>query len=140
MACKDPAIRHLEMIESNIDRMSRNSFELKGWTVAIVSLMSVLSSKDSNTKIFWLSFIPVFTFWFLDSYYLSLERQFRALYRKVSESESLDLCMERDIGELQPFCNKSLHFLACVFSKTELLFYLPLLGAVSLVMCLLDKA
>ena len=41
-------IKHLEMLQNTITRMSGNSFLLKGWTVTLMTGIFVLSDKDSN--------------------------------------------------------------------------------------------
>ena len=43
-------IKHLEMIQSIIEKMSRNSFQLKGWTMTLIVATVTLSSKDSDRR------------------------------------------------------------------------------------------
>ena len=63
-------IRHLEMIQKTIDRMASNSFALKGWAVTLVAGIFVLAGKDMDKMFYLVAYIPIITFWLLDSYYL----------------------------------------------------------------------
>lgn len=118
-------IRHLEMIQGVINRMASNSFALKGWAVTLVAGIFALSSKDADKLYFLVAYIPIVIFWGLDSYYLLQERLYRALYKKISltDNEKIDFSLAASTEE---FGNKKNCFISCVFSKTELWFYLPL--------------
>jgi len=75
--------KHLEFIQAVINRMAVNSFLIKGWSITLVSALFLLEAKDANTKYIIIAYIPAIIFWVLDSYYLSQERLFRALYEQV---------------------------------------------------------
>ncbi|MES9948587.1 MAG: hypothetical protein ABW118_06490 [Candidatus Thiodiazotropha sp.] len=86
---------HLEMIQGVVNRLSHNSFLLKGWTVILVSAMFALAAKDKNPLFVYLAYFPSIAFWCLDGYFLWQERLFRALYdhvRKIEEG-SIDFSM-----------------------------------------------
>ena len=51
-------IKHLEMIEHIIERMAKNSFQLKTWTMTLVAAIFALSSKDANKQALFFVFIP----------------------------------------------------------------------------------
>ena len=80
-------LKHLEMVQSVINRMANNSFMLKGWAVTLVAGIFVLAGKDTDKLYFLVAYIPVIVFWGLDSYYLLQERLYRGLYEKVRLSE-----------------------------------------------------
>ena len=63
-------LKHLEMVQSVINRMANNSFMLKGWAVTLVAGIFVLAGKDTDKLYFLVAYIPVIVFWGLDSYYL----------------------------------------------------------------------
>lgn len=71
---------HLAMIQGVINRLSHNSFLLKGWSVLLVSALFALAAKDSNLRFVYLAYFPAIAFWALDGYFLRQERLFRALY------------------------------------------------------------
>ena len=60
-------IKHLEMIEHIIERMAKNSFQLKTWTMTLVAAIFALSSKDANKQALVFVFIPTIGFWLLVS-------------------------------------------------------------------------
>lgn len=84
-------IKYLEMIQNIIQRMTNNSFLMKGWTVTLIVAVFVLSDKAMNPNYFWIAYVPVIVFWFLDSYYLLLERRYIFLYNEVrNRDEKID--------------------------------------------------
>ena len=63
-------IKHLEMIEHIIERMAKNSFQLKTWTMTLVAAIFALSSKDANKTSFGLCFYS--NDWFLVTRFILL--------------------------------------------------------------------
>ncbi len=92
--------KHLEFIQSIIARLAGNSFQMKGWNVALATAaIGFAVAKDSRPTLAVLAVVPALAFWFLDAYYLGLERLYRDLYKKaVSGPPSFDL----DAGSLRP--------------------------------------
>jgi len=78
-------IKHLEFIQNVITRMNTNSFQIKGWTVAIVSAILAIYASTKNYYFVLSAIFPTVMFWFLDTYYLTQERKFRGLYNDVAE-------------------------------------------------------
>lgn len=121
----DKKIKHLEMVQSIINRMASNSFMLKGWAVTLVAGIFALAGKDAEKLYFLVAYVPVIVFWGLDAYYLLQERLYRSLYDKVRQTEedninfSLKVTTEKIVGNKNCYCS-------CLFSTTELWFYLPL--------------
>lgn len=113
------------MILSIIQRMASNSFALKGWAVSLVAGIFILASNDTDKMYFLVAYVPVVVFWGLDAYYLLQERLFRSLYNKVRilKDEKIDFNMDTSLPEF--YKNKNT-YLNCLFSRTELWFYLPL--------------
>ncbi len=70
--------QYLQMMQSNIERMAANSANCKTWMVAFVTAFLALGSSVAVAK-YWLALgiIPVLLFWFLDTFYLHLERGLR---------------------------------------------------------------
>lgn len=101
----DSKLKHLEFLQNVITRMNSNSFLLKGWTVTIVSALFAVSKKDSDYRFLAIAYISIVTFWILDGYFLSQERQYRDLYKKVTnidDNKAIDFSMnasEFNIGK-----------------------------------------
>jgi hypothetical protein len=72
--------KYLDLLQGVITRLGGNSFQLKGWSVALASVIIGLTAKDSHPTLSWLALIPVGAFWVLDAYYLAMERLYRERY------------------------------------------------------------
>jgi hypothetical protein len=79
----DPNLEHLKLIQAVIMRLAGNSFLLKGWSVTLVAGLAALTKTQGDRSFAWIALGVVAVFWFLDSYYLALERAYRDLYRDV---------------------------------------------------------
>ena len=83
--------KHLEFLQTVINRMAGNSFLLKGWTITLIAALFALAAKDADKSYILIAYFPLLIFWYLDSYYLSQERGFRALYDQVREKPELEI-------------------------------------------------
>ncbi len=81
-------ITHLQFIQNIIDRMNRNSFQIKGWCVAIVSAFLALYANSSNPLYIYVAWFPILVLWWLDAIYLQQERKFRGVYADVVSQNS----------------------------------------------------
>lgn len=139
-------IKHLEFIQNNIDRMNRCSFQVKCWTMAIISLMiTILTTNNLDTYYMkWMPFfaiIPIIIFWWLDAFYLSTERKFIAMYNYLikkfdsekngksfkSQSSITLLDFEMNLNKFSyksDKCYKNTRMLNALFSKTVFPIYL----------------
>ena len=50
--------------------MASNSFQLKGWSVVLVSALFALAASNANTDFVYLALLPAVAFWILDGYFL----------------------------------------------------------------------
>ena len=122
-------IKHLEMIENIIERMAKNCFQLKAWTMTLVVLIGGLAANDTERKFILIAFIPIIVFWLLDTYYLRLERQYRILYKTVTEKRDDEIDFSMDLSQIQNMSisdSKKICPLNCFLSTTEIVFYLPI--------------
>lgn len=124
-------LKHLEMIQGVINRLSTNSFLLKGWSVVIVSAFFALSAPTQQIDFIYLAFFPAFIFLGLDGYFLWTERRYRDLYDKVREqdAEAIDFSMDAKKAS-------SKKLLGAIFSPTIIIFHGVLVGAIVYVMSL----
>lgn len=76
-------LKYLDYLQAAITRMAANSFQLKGWSIGLGSVIIGLTAKDAQTTLAWIALVPVLAFWYLDAYYLALERLFRDRYKVV---------------------------------------------------------
>lgn len=67
---------HISMLQGVINRMANNSANCKTWAITIISAILVLYADDKVCKQdLWICYIPMCLFFFLDCYYLGVERQ-----------------------------------------------------------------
>jgi hypothetical protein len=124
-------LSHLEMIQGIVNRLSQNSFLLKGWSVILVSALFALAASNLKILFVYLAYFPATAFWILDGYFLWQERLFRALYDNVRNlrDEEIDFSMDTSIVK-----NRVAPWIKVIFSKTLLIFHGTILGAIIVVM------
>lgn len=86
---------HLKLIEQQIQRMADNSFKVKNWALTVVggALLYWLKEETPKDNMIWLCVLIVMAtiiFWWLDAYYLTLEKGYRKLYVDVQKSPDPD--------------------------------------------------
>ena len=118
----DNKIKHLEFIQGIITRMAKNSFMLKGWAVTLIVGIFALTIQDSDRLFGLLADVSILIFWGLDAYYLSLERQYRRLYDEVRLQSENDIDFNLKLNHKKSFRA----WMKCVFSKTEVTYYLSI--------------
>ena len=123
-------LKHLEFIQSAINRMSGNSFLLKGWTVTLVAALFALAAKDADRRYVIVAYLPVLMFWALDAYFLSQERLFRSLYDGVRQRKEGEIDFSMNTT---PFRGGPNGWTSSFFSRTLLLFYLFMVGIMLIV-------
>ena len=115
---------HLLMIQGIIDRMGRNSFSLKEWSIGIMIAIFAFAGKNTHKAVI-ITIIPLVVFWFLDAYYLMLERKFRALYDDVrlNDEDKIDFSMNFNNIKLDMKDVKKYSYFNILISKTVMPFY-----------------
>lgn len=121
---------HLQMIQNVINRLSHNSFLLKGWSVVLVSAMFSVASYDKQILFVLLAYFPAVSFWGLDGYFLREERLFRELYNQIRELPEEEIDYSMDKGEVQDQVES---WWKVVKSRTLLAFHGIIVGAIILV-------
>ena len=70
--------QHLTMQQDIINRMASNSSNCKTWLVTIIAALTALQiSMAEIVNYGWLLIIIIIAFWYLDAFYLALERMHR---------------------------------------------------------------
>ncbi len=127
-------IKHLEFIHNTIGRMSTNSFIIKGWCITIFAAVYTLSNKDADQTYNLINYIIIPVFWFLNAYFLQLERKFRLLYNKVRllDDANVDFSMNIKSSEFE---TSQTNLFSCFFSKSLWPLYLILILANIFLIC-----
>jgi hypothetical protein len=68
---------YISLLQENINRMAGNSANCKGWLLTLVSAITALQLTAADLRgILWIAPVLIVLFYYLDSYYLGLERKF----------------------------------------------------------------
>lgn len=112
--------KHLEFIQSVLNRFNGNCFLIKGWCVTLVAALFALAAKDANERYLLITYIATIVFWVLDAYYLSQERQYRQLYEEVSQRQPDQIDFNMNASR---YCKGKCTWLSSSIAKTLLIFY-----------------
>jgi hypothetical protein len=125
---------HLNMIQGVINRLSNNSFLLKGWSVVLVSGLLALGAKEAKPVYIFIAYFPATLFWLLDGYFLWQERLFRSLYDVVRlvDMDAVDYSMDtKAVRSQTPSWGKTL------VSKTLITFHGAVVATIAAAMMVL---
>ena len=129
--------KHLELIQGVINRMAGNLFFLRGWTITLIAALLALFIKGTNSEyVIYFLLVFILVFWILDGYFLSQERLFRALYNHVRKLDEKEIDFSMDTKEYKK--DRKNTWLYSMFSVTLLVFYLPLVSAALIIVCLIN--
>ncbi len=119
-------IKHLEFVQNIITRMNSNSFQIKTWTITLVTGLLAVYSSTKEKNFILLTIFPLLLFWFLDSYYLNQERKFRGLYNDIISDDPKN---EISLFKMRPdlYVGGSFNYSSSFFSKTIISFYLSII-------------
>lgn len=139
MVKQENKIKHLEMIENIIERMAKNSFQLKAWAMTLVTVVGALGAKESDKRFMLIAFVPIIGFWLLDAFYVQQERRYTALYRSVCEKkeEDIDFNLNTRLITLTSKEAERICFINCFKSTSVSLFYGVLAAALVLLVAIL---
>lgn len=129
-------LKEIDLVESCINKMSSNSFEIKKWTIGIVAILAGLLKQNilsHNLIIGSLFLIVIIASWELDAYFTKMEKLYRRKYSWIIKNR-----LEGDftnLFDLNPYNSdmmldeddKILPIDCVLFSKTLFPFYLALL-------------
>jgi len=124
-------LKHLDFIQGVINRLSTNSFLLKGWSVLLVSALFALSAANTNVAFVFLAYVPAAVLWGLDGYFLLLERLYRQHYDRVRAKSEQEIDFSMDIKDLKAGFGA---WAEATMSKTLVPFHGALIAAILIVM------
>src|SRR5690242_6368236 len=79
-------IKHLEVVQSVINRLASNAFLIKGWFLTISLAEIGFYIEHVNLPfIFPIIIVTALVFWIFDAYYLAAERKFRCLFDRIAD-------------------------------------------------------
>lgn len=113
-------IKHLEFIQGVVNRLSTNSFLLKGWTVVIVTALLSFSVSENSTALGLFAFVPLVMFWGLDGYFLWEERKYRKHYDSVRTGSTVPVDFSMNASS---YSKETGGWLGATLSKTLVIFH-----------------
>ena len=79
----DTYLHYISLLQDNINRMASNSSNCKTWLITLIAaIFAVSASKGDIVTYIWMAYIPTGLFFFLDCFYLGIERRFRRIERR----------------------------------------------------------
>lgn len=76
--------REIDLIQGCINRMAQNSFAIKGWLITLVAVILALLPEAVDVRtLCGVAFASTLCFWYLDAYYLKMERLYRWKYEWI---------------------------------------------------------
>jgi hypothetical protein len=129
-------LKHMDLIQDVVKRMASNSFQLKTWTIGIVSAILAMAGKDEQIYLIPLAAVPILLFWGLDAYFLRLERLYRKLYDDVRKREEGMSNIDFSLNFL-PYATAENSWFKVAMSRTLIVFYgLLLLVIIALIIAI----
>lgn len=80
----DEKIKHLEIIQRNINELSNSSKQMKVIMLITVSILLLVFTLFKSNIFILVALLPTIIFWMLDAYYVQQQRKFRGLYNDVA--------------------------------------------------------
>lgn len=121
--------KEIDLIQGCINRMANNSFLLKGWIISLVAIVLAIKKEEIGFLHQGFIFIPIVAFWYLDAYFLRLERLYRKLYGWTIENRVMNNSENLYNLDYRRFSTECDCIIFVMFSRTLLFFYFGLILA-----------
>ncbi len=130
---QSPAVQtHLEMLQGVIQRMAENSRSCKLWSITALSAVLFLATRTGVSWHSLIALVPLFLFFLLDVYYLSLERRFRDSYSDTLKKLQSDTYGPKDAYQITPV-SSSIGILAKCLGSPSVYLYYPIAVSITIV-------
>lgn len=73
-----------------IQRLTTQSFAIKGFSFTVIVLVANVFDKFHSWVLLIVGILIVVIFWFLDAYYLTLEKAYRIVYKEYEPNKGMD--------------------------------------------------
>ncbi len=93
---------YVSILQNIISRLASNSTACKTWCITVVSAIIVIIADKGKPEYIWISVVPLVLLFFLDSYYLGMERTFRILYNSFVKKLNDNTAEQQDIFVIAP--------------------------------------
>lgn len=103
-------LKHLEFLQGAINRTNTNSFQIKGLAITIVAAILAIYASNPKQLLLLMPIPSCLLFWFIDAYYLMIERRLRGIYTDVIGVSSYNTVANFDFPLASYDKNKSSSF------------------------------
>ena len=77
--------KSIDLLQANLHRMCQLSNTCKAWCITLASAVLLFAVKEQQREMLSVLLMPVGMFYVLDAYYLSVEREFQAMARRLAD-------------------------------------------------------
>jgi hypothetical protein len=128
---ESPAVQsHLNIAQSVIQRMALNCASCKAWSITLVAAILVVIADKNKPNYALIAVIPAVLFLVLDTYYLALERCFRASYNDFIDKVHSGRVAATDLYAVTPTGSLPKVFIKSICSFSVWPFYVTLGGMI----------
>lgn len=131
---KESVRAYLTLIQDVISRMATNSASCKTWCVTLISALLVMVIDKGKPNAILLGLIPLALFCFLDAYYLSLEHDFRSIYRSFVGKLHDGTATGKDLYDLTPENDHFGQRMGALFKQVFSFSILPFYGIILVIL------
>lgn len=118
----DLRVKHLEMLQAAISRMSNQSASLKNYCITLITAVAGFTITLGKPAVGFFAVLSVAAFALLDARYLQLERQFRNRFERVRKGD----WNKPTRFEMSPDDSTKESLSSCLYSWSIMNFYGPL--------------
>ncbi len=128
----------IQNLQGIISRLANNSSNCKTWCITISAAILIFVLEKGQFFAVSIGFMPIIMFFFLDAYYLSLERDFRNLYNEFVEKLNKNELAPEEIFVINP-ARGTKHRITSLGSSIKSFSVWPfyLILAIALLICLI---
>jgi hypothetical protein len=123
---------HISTLQNVISRMANSSLNCKTWAITLITGIIVILFDKTKSEYFYIAFIPLLLFYFLDCYYLGLEKAFRRIYsvfiQEIESNNGANVDISFSLKGI-----KGISFLRALYSISTLPFYIIMTVAILMV-------
>lgn len=115
--------KEIELSQNIINRMGNNSFLVKGAAITLIATSLLIEEKLADTIV---AFLPWLAFWYLDAYFLRVERLYRKLHAWLvtNRLNGEEFLFDLDRKSLETRFGKDVDsVIRTMFSRTLIIFY-----------------
>src|SRR5690606_11877578 len=139
----DKVLKHLEFIQNTINRMSTNSFIIKGWAITLIGVIISFTEIEGRYLFYNSTYnfpiemvillLVIVLFWSFNAYFLQQERRYISIYTKTIEQFNINNSLILDMNFENYFpsnSNKRIYWISSVLCFLGFIFSVLFIGEI----------